>query len=114
MNRIYALYDIVAQAIVGQLMIMKHDAAAIRIFADAMTAKEPNMINQHPEDFRLITLGSILEHGTDPNYELDLVELVPAYRIVLEGKQWLATREINGSEDTATGDVSISLARKSE
>lgn len=114
MQKIYAIYDIIAEAIVGQLLMARHDAAAIRIFGDIAAAKEPNVINQHVGDFRLITLGAILEHGQEPGYELHLVELIPAYRIVLEGKQWLALQERDTTEGNALGDVTSSLANSRE
>lgn len=114
MTRIYALYDIVAEAIAGQLILAKHDAQAIRTFTDALSDKQPNIINQHPEDYRLVTLGNVIERDRSTTHELELLELVPEYRIVLEGKQWLAMQEKGTTGGKASDDVTISLARTRE
>lgn len=87
MNRIYAIYDTVAQMIVGQLLVCRHHAQAIRHFDDIARAREPNVINQHPADYDLICLGDILEDTDDALFP---IEIDPKCLVILKGEQWLA------------------------
>lgn len=78
-NGIYAVYDNVAKEIVGGLHLHKHQAAAIRMFADA--ASDPKtMLAQHPQDYDLVQLGTLGENN----------EIEPRYTNVLKGAVWHA------------------------
>lgn len=101
MKKLYAIYDIVAQMIVGHISIITHDAAAIRMFSDVATAKEPNMINQHLADFNLICLGNLLENVDDA---LAPTEIDPYYKIVITGEQLLAATTPEPSADLKLTD----------
>lgn len=63
LKRIYAIYDNVAEAIIGGLHLHSNAAPAIRMFGDV--ALMPNSsVQLHPSDFDLIQLGTIQEDGT--------------------------------------------------
>lgn len=89
MKKLYAIYDIVAEVLLDHIMIQRADAAAIRTFDDILRAKTPNGINEHPADFNLIQLGTLMEHGG----EGEQVEIIPQYKVVLEGTSWLAMKQ---------------------
>lgn len=83
-QNIYTVYDIVAETIVGPLVLVPSDAAAIRHFSD--TASDPKTtVGMHPKDYILITCGNIDSEGN----------ITPEHRIILEGKQWHAMQEKN-------------------
>lgn len=102
-HKLYAIYDIVAQQLVGQhLVLHKHDASAIRMFNDVALTKG-TQINTHPADYRLIALGELREHDGQ-------LLLIPLNEVTLEGSQWLAMQEkTTGADSAATGEP-ISLA----
>lgn len=80
-NGIYAVYDNVATDITGGLHLHKHQAAAIRMFADV--ASDPKtMIAQHPQDYDLIQLGTLGD-----NHEIE-----PRYTVILKGSVWHAAK----------------------
>lgn len=81
---IYAIVDLVAKTILGnQVMLHKHDAAAVRAFVDGISHESC----KHPEDYELVCLG----YFGDPA-ELDVGDewVTPGYRSVLTGAQWKA------------------------
>lgn len=81
-NTIYAIYDTVAKSITGGLYLHKHEASAVRFYADV--ASDPNtMIAKHPQDFDLIRLGYIKDHKA----------LDGDYAIILKGSVWAAARD---------------------
>lgn len=59
---IYAVRDTVADDIIGGLHLFRHDAAAVRMFTDAINDKGTRL-NAHPEDHELIKIGFIDESG---------------------------------------------------
>jgi len=79
---IYAIYDNVAQDIVGMLHIMAHDAVAVRLFTDIAAAPD-TMINKHPEDHDLVSLGEL-----DNN-----CNVIPNYRVIMTGLSWAASQD---------------------
>lgn len=79
---IYAILDIVADAIVGILTIHRHDASAIRFFGDVAADSKSN-VAQHPRDFNLIRLGYL---STDHR-------VVPAFDTIITGAQWAAAQQ---------------------
>lgn len=76
---IFAILDTVANALIGGLLLHKHEAAAVRFYSDVATMKD-SQIARHPQDFNLLQLG----------YLDDEHQLVPDYRVVLTGENWLA------------------------
>lgn len=57
-TRIYAIYDTTAEQLLGGLILVPSDAAAIRLFADsAANAGKGHLLYDHLEDFRLVCLG---------------------------------------------------------
>lgn len=80
-NTIYAIYDNVAKAVVGMLMMHKHEASAVRMYADVASSAE-SMIGKHPQDFDLVRLGHLRDHKL----------LDPDYHVVLKGSTWAASR----------------------
>lgn len=78
---IYAIYDNVADQLVGGLQLHKHVASAVRAFSDI--ASDPQtLINRHPDDYDLIQLGFI----TPDN------QIKPEYQIVMRGAAWAAAQ----------------------
>lgn len=55
---IYAIYDKLAEDIIGGLHLHNAEATAIRWFADIVTDKR-TAVAQHPDDYELQCLGSI-------------------------------------------------------
>lgn len=98
MNYLYAIYDILAQAIAQQIYIAKHDAVAIRWFQDVATT-EGSYVRLHTKDFELIRLGTIDDFGSI-NGERE---------VVITGKAWLATQERDTTGGRADADVPLSL-----
>lgn len=77
-NTIYAIYDNVAKSLAGGLYLHKHEASAVRFFADV--ASDPQtMVAKHPQDFDLVRLGHLR----------DLV-ITQDYATVLKGSTWIA------------------------
>jgi len=63
LKQLYAVYDLVAETIVGGVIQENQDAPAIRAFADALVNPQ-SLLGQHPRDFNLMLLGSIVSDGT--------------------------------------------------
>lgn len=78
---IYAIYDNVAQAIIGGLHIQPHAAPAIRMFGD-VAALPNSSIGLHPADFDLVQLGVLNEDNT----------ITPQKEIILTGANWAAAQ----------------------
>ncbi|WNK13628.1 MAG: nonstructural protein [Microvirus sp.] len=58
MHNVYAVYDKLAETIIGGLHLMANDASAIRFFSDII--QEANSrIAAHPDDYSLISLGEV-------------------------------------------------------
>lgn len=58
--KVYAIRDLVANALVGGLHLFAHDAPAVRFFGDI--ASDPQtMIARHPADYDLICIGQYNE-----------------------------------------------------
>lgn len=78
-NTIYAIYDNVAKAIVGMLTLHKHEASAVRMYADIASMPD-SQLNKHPQDFDLVRLGYLKDHKL----------LDPAYAVILKGSVYAA------------------------
>lgn len=89
---VYAVYDRVAQTILGGLHLHRHPASAVRMFSDVATA-EGNMVHNHPADFDLVQLGNLDDDHTIPK----LIPFVP--NTILEGSAWAAMQQINTEEE---------------
>lgn len=85
---IYAIYDKMAQAIVGGLYLFKADAPATRFFTDVIALPD-SQIGKHVDDYELVQLGFLASDDEVDGCE----QLEPAYRIVLTGSAW---RILNG------------------
>lgn len=81
---IYAILDTKAQAIIGFLMICRHEAQAIRNFCDV--ADDPqSMIHRHPQDYELVRLGWL----TTDNL------IIAQFDLILAGNTYQATQKPN-------------------
>lgn len=84
-KEVYAIYDKVAEEIIGGLLAFTHDAPVIRIFLDGL-ADPSTMLHKHPDDYELLSLGCITG--------LEVVPHSNGPRTVLTGSAWKATREL--------------------
>lgn len=55
---IYAIFDLVANQMVGSLILLPGDAAARRYFGDGVAARG-SIISSHPQDFELRAIGEL-------------------------------------------------------
>jgi len=81
--RIYAIHDVIAEAIIGGLHLFANDAAACRMFSDV--AGDPKtFVAKRPQDYNLIGLGVLDETAVaiDP--------VAGGNEVVLSGASWLA------------------------
>lgn len=82
MTGIYAVLDLVANEIKGGLHLHKADAAAVRMFTDALV--DPNTIlAQHPQDFNLLHMADLTEDNS-----VTPIDMFGGPRVVLTGKAW--------------------------
>lgn len=81
MDTIYAILDKLSNDIIGPLWVLKHDAVAVRQFAD-IASRPDNMVSQHLGDHELIAIGTL---GEDNN-------ITPEYRVVITGTAWKAAQ----------------------
>lgn len=81
-NAIYAVLDVIAHQLVGGLYLHKHEAAAVRFFADVATMPD-SLVGKHPQDFDLVRLGYITHDNV----------LEPEHTVILKGSIWAAARE---------------------
>lgn len=64
-RNIYAIVDLKAHDLAGEIFTQTHDQIAIRQFADAVS-NEKSILHRHPQDFALFRMGEILEQGIAP------------------------------------------------
>lgn len=108
MNMIYAVYDNVARARVGQLMVANRDEPIVRMFVDALKDKTLTL-GQHPGDYDLVKIGMIFD-GDIPDLVAQTFPMAephdkhgitlhgnprgePRMITILSGKAWLAMQE---------------------
>lgn len=60
--KMYAIFDTVAEVLVGSVMLANNDATATRAFAAAVLNPQ-QAIGQNPRDFRLLRLGEVSDFG---------------------------------------------------
>lgn len=80
-KQIFAVYDNVAEAILGGLHLFPHKAPAIRMYSDIATMQD-SQVARHPNDFDLLLLGVIDEDGT----------IIATKEIILTGATWAAAQ----------------------
>lgn len=81
---IYGIFDTNAKAFLGGLQLFRHDAPAVRFFADV--ASDPQtMIARHPADYELLCLGRLSD---DPA----LIEGFETPQVVITGAAWKAAQ----------------------
>lgn len=91
-KRLYVIYDLVAESMVGQLLMFAADAAAVRFFGDVCVDPQ-TMVARHVEDHELRFVGVVDE-------ESGAVSSAPV-AVVLSGKAWKAATDAaraNGPE----------------
>lgn len=96
-NRLYQVYDRVAQMVVGGIMVFKSDGPAVRAFNDGLAQQEA--LRLHAQDYDLVLIGEQLEDGSvvPPGYDIEEVppisfaDMLP--QIVATGAQWKASVE---------------------
>lgn len=79
---LYCILDLVADQLIGQVQLHRHEAAAIRTFGD-IAALPDSLVRLHPADFALVRLGYL---GDDH-------QLLPDYAVVITGAQWVAAQQ---------------------
>lgn len=57
-QNLYIIFDMLAQAVIGSIMVLPNDAVARRVFQDTLTSGKTPM-SDHPSDFVLYCVGSI-------------------------------------------------------
>lgn len=83
-RNIYALRDTVADEFTPGLLTFTNDAAAARMFTDALQDKQ-SALGNHPGDYQLLEIGQL---------ETTTGVLTPqAPRLVLTGEQWLLAQQ---------------------
>lgn len=85
---IYAIRDNRAGEVVGNLMMFAHDAPAIRMFGDAVSAPD-SMVAKHTADYDLILCGRI---------EIETGVITSENAVVMTGVTFLAMREAQEAE----------------
>lgn len=83
-TKLYGIYDVRAEGIIGNVVSHRHDAAAVRMFGDIASDKQ-SIVGQHVSDFELWYLGTLdLESGA--------IDLTAAPSVILSGAVWLASQ----------------------
>lgn len=82
---LYQIYDTVDQRVVGPIMTVRHEAAAIRYFTDLLR-DEKTTIGQHPDDYKLILIGT-------QNEDTGIINGASEPLDALTGKAWRAMQE---------------------
>lgn len=79
---LYAIFDRVTQEIVGVIQHHRHEATAIRFFADVCSMPD-SIVARHLTDHELVQLGHIDEQ----------LQITPEYKVLLTGQQWAAANK---------------------
>jgi hypothetical protein len=82
-RKIIIIHDTVADDIMGQPIVFANDAPAVRFFIDCLTHPEGQM-RKHPEDYNLVQIATLGDN----------LEVTPAPYLILSGKSWLATTQL--------------------
>lgn len=81
---IYAIIDSKAEAVIGPLMIARHEAQAVRNFCD-VADDQKGWIYKHPEDYDLYRLGWLTTEN----------QLIAEHQLILSGSSYRATKPDN-------------------
>lgn len=84
MKKIIAIQDDLANDLAGPVILIRHDAEAIRYFGDVASHPE-SQVGRHVEDYQLVELG-VLD---------DDLTIISGKRTILTGAQWKAAIEAN-------------------
>jgi hypothetical protein len=76
-----ALVDTMTDEVIGNLLLFKHDAVAVRFFGDVCNA-EGSRVAMHLNDHELRQLAILNDDLT----------LTPQARVIITGAQWLAAQ----------------------
>lgn len=96
MNKLYMVRDIVGGQVIKPIIIVKHEAAAVRIFTDAMKDERTDLF-QHPADYELLYLG-------EQNDDTGEIAGLERPRAILTGRQYtLATATPTADAVDASG-----------
>lgn len=79
---LYAVRDLVSSSFLGGIHLFRADAAAIRMFGDAVSM-EGSALGAHPDDYVLVRLG-ILDDETG--------QITASYDVVVSGSAIVAAR----------------------
>lgn len=80
---LFVLYDKVAEAFLGHIIIERHPAPAVRLFSQVLADKNTSP-GQHPADYELLQVGFIEDSG----------QILPCEPMVItSGVAWLASQE---------------------
>lgn len=88
---IFRLYDRVSESCVGQVILARHAAPAIRVFFDVLS-DDKSMCHAHPADFELISCGTMVGDGCIVDCTRD---------IVATGASWLEMQNLRVVKDSA-------------
>lgn len=103
MRTIYAILDLKADDLFGNaLFIARADAAATRIFTDALENPKSEL-SKHPEDYNLIDLGYLtISH----ELRSQLTTEAP-FRTVATGAQWKAMADASTPAETTPPSLRV-------
>lgn len=59
--KLYVIFDVIAETLVGSVMLAPNDGAASRAFARAVL--DPQQLGANPKDYRLLFVGEISDFG---------------------------------------------------
>lgn len=102
---LYQIRDLVGQTVVGPIITVKHQGAAVRHFTDLLKDKN-TIIASHPDDYELVCLGY-------QNEETGAIDPIDKPTAVLTGTQWVYMQQAAAA---AAGDdaSSVDLAKRRE
>lgn len=81
-RQVFVIFDTVAKAFVGPLIVERHPAPACRMFHELLGDKSTSLA-KHPQDYQLRFVGYVCDDGA-------LVEA--EVRTVTSGEAWLAAQ----------------------
>lgn len=82
-KRLYTLFDVVSEAVLGGIIQEVNDVAASRTFYDALTASD-SPLAKHPADYNLLYVGTLHEDGVITDGD------IAPRPVVARGSDWVA------------------------
>lgn len=79
---LFAIRDLAAGMLTGQLMMLSHDAVAIRSFGE-VCANPETLVSKYPREFDLVCLGELVD-GLVVGYDEP--------RVVITAEKWFASQ----------------------